>query len=86
MFERGERPADRILGPALRIGLYRIVEAAVERSQQIWSQGLHIQVADQIGRLGYDEIVLVSERFAQGRDAGFVRLVAEQLQSGELLP
>ncbi len=80
----GERAAERVLGPALRIGLCWIFEEAVESVEQFRRQLRHAEFAHQIRRFPHDEVVAMRQRLAQGFEASFFRLLAKRVESGDL--
>ena len=82
MFERRERAAQRILGPALWIALDRIREETVEGRQQIGSHFREREFADEIGGLGNNEVVAMIESFSQRPDRGGGRPLAKRIERG----
>src|SRR5579862_4378085 len=59
IFESGERPAEGILGPALRIPLDRILEESIKGQEQIGHQIGHPEIADEVCSFCHDEVVAV---------------------------
>src|ERR1700757_3695740 len=60
-FEISEGTADGILGPTLRIGLFRVFKESVECLDQVWDKFMSIELPDQARRLRRDEVVLIRE-------------------------
>jgi len=85
MLEGSEGAADRVLGPALRVGLYGIFKEAVKRGEQFGRQLSQLKLADQIGGFADNEVIAVSQCFAQSFQADFRRLLAEFVHGSQLL-
>src|SRR5450631_459115 len=84
IFQGGERTAECILGPTLRIGLDRIIEEATKSCKQIRFQIRQTEFANQIRCLGHDEIVAMPQRAAQPFGTRLLRPLAKLIQSREL--
>src|SRR5258708_1779132 len=84
MLERSESPAQRILRPALRIALRRVLKEAVECREQVRKHCGQLEFADEVRTFGDDEVVPLSERLAQRFYRGVARLLAKRIQSREL--
>ena len=78
MLERGERAAERVLGPALRVGLDRIVEEAIEGGRAVpESACAMLEFAHQVGRFRHDEVIAMRQRLAQRFDRELLPAVGE---------
>src|SRR5262249_30279190 len=64
-FEGTQRATDGVLGPALWVRLFRMLEKTVESFQQVGSQILQVEFADQVGGFRCDEVVLMREGFSE---------------------
>jgi hypothetical protein len=83
--ERGQRAADRVLRPALRISLDGIGEEAIEGCDEFRQQLGQTKFRRQVSGLGNDIVVAVSQRLAQRLNHRLRCLVFELVQSRELL-
>ena len=82
VLERCERAAERVLGPALRVALNRIVEKTIEGGQQLGTQLSQTEFANKVRRFGDDKVVPMFQRLAQWFYAGFRRLLPKAIQCG----
>jgi hypothetical protein len=85
MLHGRERTADRILGPTLRVILFRTLEETVEGGQEVGDQLVEMEFARQISRFGHHEVVAIAQSFSQWVDPGVIRNCAERVQRGDLL-
>jgi len=85
MLESREGAAQGIFGPALGISLDLIFKEAVKSGEQFGDQFMQLKLANEIGGFADDEVIAVSESFAQPFDAGFGCLLTEFVQGSELL-
>jgi hypothetical protein len=65
VFELDEGLDQRVLGPALRIGFFRVEEEAVVGCEDVREQSEEFGVGDECRGLGDDEVVAMGERFAE---------------------
>ena len=88
VLEHGQRPADGILRPALRIGLDGILEETVEgeerRGKELIARGFCVELANQVSCLGDDEVVAILECLAQRCRAVFQRQASQPVEDGNL--
>ena len=68
-----ERLRQRVLRPALRIGLLCVDEKTVECRQHLRQQREDFRIRNQLCGLGHQKVVAVGERLAQVLDCGCVR-------------
>ena len=84
IFEGSQRAADRVLGPALRIALHRIVKESIERRDDILGQRSYLQFTNEINRLAHHKIILVAERLPQRHNAHFLGLLTQRIERSKL--
>ena len=84
IFEGGEGLRDRVLGPALGIGLRGILEEAGEPGGKIGREGGKPVVEGKLCGLADDEAVAVSESHCEQGFGGFGSDVAKGLKRGEI--
>src|SRR5436305_3484650 len=77
--------ADSVLGPALRVRFLGILEEPLVSRDQVRSECDQVEVAYEIGGFGHDEIVLRGKRLPQVLGAGFLWLLSQRVERGDLL-
>ena len=83
-FQGGEGTTQCVLGPALRIGLNRILEEAVESDEQFGIRGAMIEVTHKICGLGDEIVIAMRQCLAQRLYAGIRALLAKRIKGTQV--
>src|SRR5208282_5889913 len=81
----GQRPCQRILGPALRVGLNRVREETVESSKQLGDQRGQAELCHEVGGFGNNVVIAMRQQLAQGFEGSLRRALTQSFQGGKLV-